>query len=220
MQPVSFRRRADASLTNLSRFTIGTANKIQTPLPIELLSFYGTTGNDGVDLHWTTATEHNSDYFSVERSLDGEGFKEVMRETAAGTSTAQKDYNRTDYTAPAGKVYYRLNMVDYGGESTYSKIIAVENPFVKSRIMVSPNPVKIGSDLDIRIVGSDIANADDMSFTLYDLMGRPVPVTFEKQSDNNFKIKTTSAQSTGFYILKIGAAGWTREFIQRIYLSE
>jgi hypothetical protein len=207
----------DASLTASSRFTIGTSNKIQTPLPIELLSFYGLPGDGGVELHWTTATEHNSDYFAIERSLDGEKFNELLRETAAGTSMVQRAYSTVDYSAPVGKNYYRLRMVDYSGEFTYSKIIAVENPFVKTQVIVSPNPVSIGSDLDVRITGAD---AGEMYFELYDMMGRRISTTAEKQSTNYFKIKTSSVQSTGFYVLKVRGSEWTRESVQRIYLSE
>ncbi len=209
-----------ASLGNNMRFTIGTANKIQTPLPIELLSFYATADGDGVGLHWTTATEHNSDYFSIERSLTGEQFSEVLNIRAAGNSAEQKSYSATDNSAPLGRLYYRLKSVDYDGKYSISKIVVVDNLYAESKIIVSPNPVRIGNDLEVRLLNFGAVDEQNLSAALYDLLGQPVSIGFEKKTDNLFAVRTNSAHGSGFYILKIKSTGWTREYVQRIYLSE
>ena len=40
-------------------------------LPIELIGFAGYADGDVNKIHWTTVTEINNDYFTVERSEDG-----------------------------------------------------------------------------------------------------------------------------------------------------
>lgn len=209
-----------ASIANNYRFTLGTANKIQTPLPIELLSFYGSITQNGVELNWTTATEKNSDYFSIERSIDGEKFVEIAVQKAAGTSTEQRNYSVTDIAAPTGKNYYRLKMFDYDKAFTYSKIIIVDNPLTEGKVIVSPNPVKIGSDLEVRMVNMSNLDSEMMSFALFDMLGRQITVPYEMRDANIFALKTGVTPAAGFYILKIKSANWTREYVQRVLITE
>ena len=211
---------AGGNLGNNYRFTLGTANKINTPLPIQLLSFYGVIGEDGVDLNWTTATEKSSDFFSIERSSDGEKFVEIAQQKAAGTSTEQRNYSITDIAAPAGRLYYRLKMFDYDKTFTYSKIITVENPLIEGKVIVSPNPVRIGNDLEVRIVNMSNLDSDHMNFVLFDMLGRQITVPYEMNDANIFALKTGTTPAAGFYILKIKSANWTREYVQRVLLTE
>ncbi len=135
-------------------FTIGTVNRVQTPLPITLVSFNGRI-NDGVtELTWSTATEHNNDFFTVERSEDGEQFIPVATVRGAGQSIASRNYTATDNFPPAGKIYYRLKQTDFDKEFSYSKIIVVDNIYAEPKVIVSPNPVRIGADLNVKILHS------------------------------------------------------------------
>lgn len=58
-------------MNNNSRFTLGTSNATQTPLPVELISFTATPKKDHLQLSWKTVTETNNDYFEIQRSVDG-----------------------------------------------------------------------------------------------------------------------------------------------------
>jgi hypothetical protein len=95
-------------------------------LPIQLLSFTGY--HDGKDniLNWTTSSEINSDYFDVERSVDGINFTNIGRVTAAGSSNTPLDYTFADIAPVNGTNYYRLKMVDLGGPFEYSRTIAID----------------------------------------------------------------------------------------------
>ncbi|HTL81231.1 MAG TPA: hypothetical protein VL651_05980, partial [Bacteroidia bacterium] len=65
-------------------------------LPIELISFTGNYNQNGeVDLNWSTATELNSDHFTLERSTDGIHFDligTVHSLAPGGNSTSRLDY--------------------------------------------------------------------------------------------------------------------------------
>ncbi len=94
-------------------------------LPIELGSIDAVhTGRD-VHVEWTTITEKNNDYFSVQRTLDGLEYSEVGIVLGAGTSTEPIDYYFIDDSPYAGKSYYRIKQVDYDGEFSYSELVSV-----------------------------------------------------------------------------------------------
>ncbi|MEJ0054309.1 MAG: hypothetical protein WDN75_00850 [Bacteroidota bacterium] len=80
-----------SSINNGMGFTIGTVNRVPNPLPITLVSFNGRI-NDGVtELTWSTATEHNNDFFTVERSEDGEQFIPVATVPRCRTKHRQQE---------------------------------------------------------------------------------------------------------------------------------
>ena len=86
-----------------------------TPLPVELMYFNATPVKDGVLVEWSTASEYNSDYFSLERSIDGQSWKQVQEVQAAGNSTSRIDYDYLDQDPIHGLSYYRLKQIDYDG---------------------------------------------------------------------------------------------------------
>ena len=59
------------SFSSFSRFTLANKKGGTNPLPIELVSFNAKLINDKVDLDWTSASEINNDYYTIERSLYG-----------------------------------------------------------------------------------------------------------------------------------------------------
>ncbi|HTI07456.1 MAG TPA: T9SS type A sorting domain-containing protein [Puia sp.] len=111
------------SLANNSRFTIATVNTTTTPLPVKLLFFNAVANNNSVELRWATASEDNSDYFDVQRSLNGTAWESLTEIKAAGNSTNTLNYNTTDRAnGITGDVDYRLRQVDLDGNSIYSGI--------------------------------------------------------------------------------------------------
>ncbi len=98
-----------------------------SPLPIELLNFTGKSAGDKNLLQWQTASEHNNDYFTLERSDDAQTFMTITRINGAGNSSSMIAYQTYDYHPNAGITYYRLKQDDYNGVYTYSDIISVQN---------------------------------------------------------------------------------------------
>ncbi|MCB0583588.1 MAG: T9SS type A sorting domain-containing protein [Phaeodactylibacter sp.] len=96
-----------------------------TALPVELLSFAAQPKGGAVLLSWATATETNSDYFSVEHSTDGRHFREIGRVAAAGASLEKHDYSFTDFSPHKGLNYYRLDEHDLDGAHAYSPVRSV-----------------------------------------------------------------------------------------------
>ncbi len=94
-------------------------------LPVELLSFDASFENN-VKITWSTASEVNNEYFSLERSEDGVEFYEIARIEGNGNSTEVIEYTFEDDTYKSEVEYYRLTQVDFDGQYEVFKAIRVE----------------------------------------------------------------------------------------------
>jgi hypothetical protein len=109
-------------------------------LPVDITSFTAQPQGHTVDLQWTTATEQNSRYFSVERSQDGLNWSPIGQVTAAGNSQELLQYNYVDQKPMTGTNYYRLQEVADDGSSIYSPIRNVDFTGAVTAISWYPNP--------------------------------------------------------------------------------
>jgi hypothetical protein len=135
--------RTGLSLANLTNsFYIGSINSTNTPLPINLISFTASVINGEVVLSWTTATEINNDYFTIERSTDVIGWENIQKVPGSGTSGNTKSYSAKDPSPYSGISYYRLMQTDIDGKSTHSFIVSVNIGNKVSEIQVYPNPAR------------------------------------------------------------------------------
>jgi hypothetical protein len=96
-------------------------------LPIELISFEGINQNDKNLLSWVTASQLNNDFFTIERSADGQNWSVVSTVNGAGTTNHTLFYSLEDYNPFFPVTYYRLKQTDYDGKGVYVKTISVTN---------------------------------------------------------------------------------------------
>jgi len=96
-----------------------------SPLPIELLSFSGSCVSGNVALKWSTASETNNAFFSIEKSADGITFETLATVNGAGNSSSVINYSYTDYSSPVAGSYYRLRQTDFNGSTKNSPFIFV-----------------------------------------------------------------------------------------------
>ena len=94
------------------------------PRPVEVVTFNASLVSPVVNLDWTTSSEVNSDYFEIERSVDGNPFNTIGRVDAAGYSVHSINYQLVDANPSSGTNYYRLKVVDLDGSVKYFKDIA------------------------------------------------------------------------------------------------
>ena len=141
-----------------------------TLLPIELTSFTATCDGRSALIEWTTATERNNDYFSLERSDDAINFVEVARVAGAGNSIEPLDYSYTDYGIHGGDNYYRLVQVDYDGTRSVSDIVVVnciETAAGEPDVLAYPNPFDGELTLELDNFDNRPARID-----VYDMLGK------------------------------------------------
>ena len=142
-------------------------------LPVELIDFSARAMEKDVKLAWTTASEENNDYFTIERSTDGRTFEAVAMVQGNGTTTDISKYTFMDKNAENGLNYYRLKQTDFDGQFDYSDIKTVDLQ-IDQTIKVYPTfvsdviTVETGSDLNSELVLSirDIAGREFESFLI------------------------------------------------------
>lgn len=117
------------------------------PLPIELLSFNARLEVDHVNLSWSTASEFNNDYFTVERADQSLNWEEVITTLGAGNSNTLMQYFEQDLKPLDGLSYYRLKQVDFDGTYEYSEVVSVMNAQTSfsDDVFLYPNPSTLKS---------------------------------------------------------------------------
>jgi hypothetical protein len=104
-------------------------------LPIELLYLKAKAGETNNVIQWSTASENDNDYFTVEKTNDGINYTEITRLNGSGNSYTQLYYEVYDYDIDDKICYYRLQQVDFNGDYIYHDLISVRNN-LKHKILV------------------------------------------------------------------------------------
>lgn len=158
-------------VTNYSPWVLhdGTTNG-NSPLPISLLSFKAACENQVVNINWSTASEQNNDYFTVQRSKNATDFETVAIVQGAGNSNSTLNYNTKDNYPYGGTSYYRLMQTDFNGDfEVFSPVAVVCITGTNDAISLYPNPANTLVNVDLNISGSD-----EGQILVYDALGRKV----------------------------------------------
>ncbi|MFM2285971.1 MAG: hypothetical protein RLZZ543_1468 [Bacteroidota bacterium] len=194
---------SSGSISNFSPFTLGSTSS-ENPLPVHLVHFGATPVNNEVALDWTTVSESNNNYFSIESSPDAVNFTEIGRVSGAGNSNTTLNYRSVDPRPHAGVSYYRLKQVDFDGKFMYSNIEVVSmSTLWDSDIVLSPNPVL--SSVDIRLDPDDFHNP---SIEIRDMQGRLLLVKDGITVDPQKPVRIDLSEFPhGLYFLQVSEGG-------------
>lgn len=195
----------DARENTLENFYGNMADCI-TAFPVELLNFTGEERDCKNHLVWETATETNSDYFVVERSLDAVQFSEIGRVYAAGNSLQNTAYNFVDSWA-GNTMYYRLRQVDINGSYEYFDIIKIDSDCdTGTYIDVFPNPVLTGTAASIKLFSEE---EKTIQIDVMDVTGAVISTTpaevFNGPNVIDFPTDNLSADT---YFIRVSGDGW------------
>jgi hypothetical protein len=186
-------------VTSFSPFTLGSISSVN-PLPVSMINFMAVKADNAVQVKWTTTMELNSDYFDVQKSIDGSNWNSIGRVEAAGNSNALTNYVYNDINVLAGWQYYRLIQVDQNGTETISKVVAINvNAINKLTLNLSPNPAS-----NLLTINSNASENVDISFKIYDASGKLVVEGSENAMLVNIDI---SMLSEGVYLTEVNVNG-------------
>jgi len=191
----------------LSTATFGSFSDLNSPLPINLISFTGSNiDNEYVLLKWATSNEIKTDYFDVERSSGGAAFAKIARVKAAGNSSTNQYYSRQDPDAVNGINLYRLKQVDIDGNNSYSPVVAVN--FGRNALPeISPNPANAYFTV--------MAGAEPVKeITLLDASGKIIKHVVNENASSSVTI-ASGHLAAGIYIVKIKTA--TQVYQQKLF---
>ena len=143
-------------------------------LPIELLAFEAKANGDDVEILWSTASEEDFDYFTIERSGDGTEFSAIAEIEGNGNSTRRIDYTYFDNQPIIGTSYYRLKATDLDGTVEIFDVVGINfvgtfnskiypNPAISNEITVQINDLKENVKVTVHSSGGDLVFADELN---------------------------------------------------------
>ena len=123
--------------TIFDNFVIGSVSS--SPLPVELTRFEGQQQANQIVLNWTTASETNNHYFTIERSIDGIHFDEkIAFVEGMGNSSNTVEYSCVDENPVPGHAYYRISQTDFDGVTEQFDPIVVHYGNVDQLVQHTP----------------------------------------------------------------------------------
>ena len=169
-------------------------------LPIELIHFKAILTEFGeVAIQWTTASETNNDYFSIERSINGKNWETISTVPGTGNSNWNINYEFVDPSPLKGVSYYRLKQTDFDGKYSYSATSYVMNRSQTS-FRIYPNPTS--DKLTVEVDGTH------SSINLLSSLGQPQKVSIEER--DGFSVIDVSTLPSGVYFLQLGSNSNTK----------
>ncbi|MCH7514949.1 MAG: T9SS type A sorting domain-containing protein [Bacteroidetes bacterium] len=189
----------ETGVNELSRWTI--SNESTNPLPIELINFVARFDLDHVRLEWSTASETNNDYFTVERAIDPTDFRDLANIDGAGDSYQLRRYLYIDWVPYAGISYYRLKQTDFDGTYSYSKMVSVNNNLNSMQLHAYPNPAYNGR-MQLSVMG--FSPNEKITIQLYDSMGKLIFQELRITDERGLHEQSIMVDAkSGIYVLKV-----------------
>lgn len=170
------------------------ANEMCTaaPLPTEVISFEGYRSDDQNILEWQTASESNTDYFSIEKSWNGNDWIMIGTIDASGNTSNLTDYSFKDSEQKTGIVYYRLTQFDNDGKNGASEMLSLTNNS-SNELFVFPNPTDENTTVQLQ------KNHSFKTIKIMDSYGRVLKII---EINDKLKIDIQLPDQNGFYFIK------------------
>lgn len=156
----------------------------------------------GYLIKWSGGDFSQSEKYIVERSIDGEDFKEIYS-TPIAESSEQEEFSFLSEFIPENKfVYFRVKQINKDGSITYSQSLkigqgVVENFEIKQNF---PNPFNPKTSIKILILSET-----EIEITIYNLSGRHIADLFKgtlKKGEHSFEFDGTELPS-GLYLYMV-----------------
>lgn len=173
-------------------------------LPIDLLSFTGRCNNGHIVLAWTTASEMNNDYFTIERSEDGSNWEGIGTVKSAGNSSTIQNYSLAADETNDQISYFRLKQTDLDGHFKYFNTLQVNNCFKDDMgLNIYPNPSN-GRSLFGRL---NLKANEAYTIEIFDNLGKMISRLVSAQSE--FTVNFPQTLPSGVYFARISSASFS-----------
>lgn len=184
---------SSSRITSFSPFTIGSTSNAN-PLPVKLLEFNAKPVNTNVQLNWTTTSEINNDYFTIEKSIDGKNWIEIGTVKGAGNAEVLTNYSFNDVNTVTGVQYYKLKQTDVNGEFSYSQIIPV-----RFGAVINLNVYPVPSN-NLVYVNFENDATSSFNLTIFNTVGQAV--LNQTGTGNNHQLDITTLEN-GIYFIEV-----------------
>ncbi len=110
-------------MLNYILVTLGSTDR---PLPVEFLSFDAKCNGNTNLLTWQTASETNNQGYSIEKSHNSIDWEKIGFVNGNGNVNTVSTYSFTDNNPYYSVSYYRLEQIDYDGQTHLSNLISAD----------------------------------------------------------------------------------------------
>ena len=169
-----------------------------SPLPIDLLSFDYNCNKDSIMFNWSTASEINNNYFTIQKSLDAINWVDVANIAGAGNSNQVLNYSYGVYNDNISNVqYYRLGQTDYNGNSVFFDIATLDCSNNIQSISMYPNPIINELILDVKNM-----KCNEAKLIFYNSTGQMVinETLYDLTKTTKYHINTVNLASGLYYV--------------------
>ncbi|MFM7015291.1 MAG: GEVED domain-containing protein [Bacteroidota bacterium] len=186
-----------------------------TPLPIELLDFKARPDGKRVRLDWSTASEVDNDYFTVERTVDMNEYSFIEKVNSyMHNSNIMLNYTTYDEHPLYGLQYYRLKQTDFNGDYSYSEPQAVwfgsKAPFDITNIY---SDMSLSSDINVDFMYN---SEMPVSVEITDVSGRVIyseSGVAATNGSNKIKLNASLPHGLYFIIIRNDSDAVSRKFV-------
>ena len=170
----------------------------QTVLPVKLLSFNAKANDKVVDINWSATGEEDLKYYTVQKSTDGNKWKDISRVTPQMHDNTNT-YTITDNDENNSTVYYRLQQISTNGSTSFSKTIRLTYNALNSLVT---NSFQSGNKINLQI---KTKSTDDYVFDVYSISGVKIRSTINKvyAGTNQYGIELPATSGKGVIILVV-----------------
>jgi len=196
-----------------------------SPTAIVLAAFSAEVDQDGILIHWTTATEANNAGFNIYRSQQENGDYVKINGTmipGQGDAATGHSYSYTDRPDQAGTYYYKLEDIAINGQTTFHgpiqvtgvTSVAIDQMVIPDHFELSQNyPNPFNPETHIQFA---LPRDEQVRITIYDLQGQLVrTMVNERKSAGTYSVIWNGRDengvkvSSGVYFYRIDAGEFT-----------
>lgn len=175
------------------------------PLSAEFINFNAKSlSKTSALLKWQMASEVNTSYFNVERSLDGVNFIKIGIVKATISNAGKYQYIDNTISIGTQKAFYRINQVDINGKNANTNIQLVNFGKINSNVLIYPNPMNTELNMELSLEQGEKAN---ISFA--DIQGK---IVFYRSVSTTKSTLDLSTLSNGVYTISIQKNGVVENF--------
>jgi hypothetical protein len=135
-------------------------------LPVELISFEGRVIDQNAHLSWSTASEHNNDFYTLYQSKNALGWELIEELEAKGNSNTRTDYSVV-VSSFDGKMVYKLEQTDIDGTVKTLGVVELDNSSKADLDMISLFPNSTSNSIIFKGLPGQFRG----EFSLYSLNG-------------------------------------------------
>jgi hypothetical protein len=200
---------SSTAVQGFSWFNIGTPNS--QALPVEFAGMTTTCEEEAISIRWSTESEHNNDYFRIEKSADGGAWDILGYVDAVGNSSSLNGYEYLDVEYRSNS-YYRLYQVDQDGSEELLSTLYTDCDVATDEITSFPNP----SDESFSIFWKQFNTSGDGTITIRDINGKTMhhETVALSLGANLFMIKAHLAP--GVYMIELIDDNFERSLIKHV----